>query len=120
MNDERPVILCVDDDESELSLRKAILEQEGYWVLVARDVESAIGVCKRHPVSLIIADHMLKGETGVELAGKLNATIPSVPVLMISGTQPDSLRNIDCFLDKGESVQIMLAMVSDLLRRRRA
>jgi len=55
---------------------------------------------------------MLKGETGVELAARMKAVVPAVPIMMVSGTQPDSLRNIDCFLHKGEPVPIMLAMVS--------
>jgi CheY-like chemotaxis protein len=114
------VILCVDDSEMGLSLRKAVLEQEGYWVFVARDAERAIAVCRSHPVSLIVADHMLKGETGVELAARMKATIPTVPIMMVSGTQPDSLRNIDCFLHKGEPVPIMLAMVRDLVKRRQS
>jgi DNA-binding response OmpR family regulator len=117
---DRPVILCVDDSEMGLSLRKAVLEQEGYWVFIARDAERAMAVCQRHPVSLIISDHMLKGETGVELAARMKAAVPNVPILMLSGTQPESLRNIDCFLHKGEPVPAMLAMVRDLLKRRRS
>jgi CheY-like chemotaxis protein len=115
---DKPVILCVDDSEMGLALRKAVLEQAGYWVFIARDAERAMAVCERHPVSLIISDHMLKGETGVQLAARMKAVIPTVPIMMLSGTQPDSLRNIDCFLHKGEPVPAMLAMIRDLLNRR--
>lgn len=62
---DKPVILCVDDSDAGLTLRKAVLEKEGYWVFVARDSDRAIFICQRHPVALIIADHMLKGETGL-------------------------------------------------------
>jgi len=118
MGFERPVILCVDDNESGLSLRKAVLEKEGYSVFMARDADRALHICQRHPVSLVIADHMLKGATGAELAARLKSECPDVPVLMISGTQPETLQNIDCFLDKGEPVPAMLAMVHELVRRR--
>jgi two-component system response regulator CpxR len=117
---DRPVILCVDDSEMGLTLRKAVLEQEGYRVFVASDSETAISICERNRIALIIADHMLKGETGVELAARMKAISPTVPILMVSGTQPDSLQNIDCFLHKGEAVSIMLAMVRDLVKRRKA
>src|SRR6266481_4971535 len=103
---DRPVILCVDDSEMGLTLRKAVLEQEGYRVFVASDSETAIGICERYRIALIIADHMLKGETGVELAAKMKAISPTAPILIVSGTQPDSLVGIDCFLDKGEAVSI--------------
>jgi CheY-like chemotaxis protein len=117
---DKPVILCVDDSEAGLTLRKAVLEKEGYWVFVAREANRAIEICERHPVALIIADHMLKGVTGVELAAKMKGAIPSVPIMMISGTQPNSLQNIDCFLHKGEPVQAMLSKVRDLIRRRQS
>lgn len=117
---EKPVILCVDDSETGLALRKAVLEQEGYWVFVARDASRAINVCQRHPVALIVSDHMLKGETGVELAARLKEQCPNVPIMMVSGTQPESLQNIDCFLHKGEPVPVMLSLVRDVIRRGRS
>jgi DNA-binding response OmpR family regulator len=119
MGFERPVILCVDDSEAGLSLRKAILDQEGYRVFVARNIAQAMRVCERYRISLVIADHMLKGESGMDLAAKVKAKCPGVPIMMISGTQPETLRNIDCFLDKGEPVPTMLALVHDVVQRRR-
>src|SRR3954470_17500591 len=117
---DKPVILCVDDSEQGLTLRKAVLEQEGYWVFVARDAERAVAVCERHPVSLVISDHMLKGETGLELASRLKAAVPNVPIMMLSGTHPETLHNIDCFLHKGEPVEYMLLMIRDILKRRKS
>jgi CheY-like chemotaxis protein len=116
---DRPIILCVDDSEQGLILRKAVLEQVGYWVFVARDAERAVAICESHPVSLIISDHMLKGETGLELAARMKAAVPNVPIMMLSGTHPESLQNIDCFLHKGEPVEFMILMIRDILRRRR-
>jgi CheY-like chemotaxis protein len=119
MGFERPVILCVDDSETGLTLRKAILEQEGYRVLVARDAAQALRICQQYPIALVISDHMLKGESGVDLAARLKADCPGVPILLISGTQPETLRHIDCFLDKGEPVPKMLSLVHDVVQRRR-
>lgn len=120
MGFDRPVILCVDDSETGLILRKAVLESEGYRVFVARNTAQAMTICRRHSISLVIADHMLKGESGADLAAKIRSRSPTVPILMISGTQPETLQNIDCFLHKGEPVTTMLAMVHDLVQRRQA
>jgi CheY-like chemotaxis protein len=117
---DRFVILCVDDSETGLALRRAVLEQEGYWVFVAQDAARAIAICQQHPVALIVADHMLQGQTGIELAARMKASCPNVPIMMVSGTQPDSLHNIDCFLHKGEPVPAMLSMVRDLIRRQQS
>lgn len=37
--------------------------------------------------------------------------------MMISGTQPDTLQNVDCFLHKGAPVTAMLSMTRDIVNR---
>jgi len=40
----RPVILCIDDEDLGLEIRKMVLEREGFTVLTARDGMSGISV----------------------------------------------------------------------------
>ena len=63
---------------------------------------------------------MLKGKTGIELAARIKAECSAVPIMKISGTEPDSLQNIDCVLHKSELVSAMLAIVHDLVTRSHA
>jgi DNA-binding response OmpR family regulator len=96
-----------------------VLEQDGYRVFVAPDAARALRICERYPIALVISDHMLKGESGADLAASIKARCPGVPIMMISGTQPETLQNIDCFLEKGEPVLTMLSLVHDVVQRRR-
>ena len=111
------VILCVDDNLPHLELLSAILSKNGFSILQAKTGEDALEMLSEAPVCLVIADHLLRGVTGTELAAKMKAVKPSVPVLLCSGSQPDSMRNVDAFINKGEPVHVFLAFLDDLLTR---
>ena len=113
----RPLILCIDDDETQLALRREILERHGFLVLHASNSQDAIRILRETPVSLVLSDHMLRGTTGTRLAAKLKAVKPEVPVVLYSGTSPKSLANVDCFINKSEPVSRFLALVCDLVDR---
>src|SRR5271169_3048242 len=61
---ERPLLLCIDDDEVALRVRKLLLGSAGYEVLVAASGEAGLEVLKENPVNLVIADHFLSAKSG--------------------------------------------------------
>jgi len=111
------VILCVEDDETQSELRRKILEKDGYSVLTASTRAHAISLFRENPVCLVVADHMLQGPSGTDLARQLKQSKPDVPVLLYSGGSPESMRNIDAFLHKAEPVSRFLAMIRSLVDR---
>jgi len=56
-----PTILCVEDNQAYLRLRKAVLERAGYTVLAATTGVGALKVFREVAVSLVLSDHMLRG-----------------------------------------------------------
>ena len=113
----QPTILCVEDNKAYLRLRKAVLEREGYLVLTASTGSEALSILRREPVCLVLSDHMLRGTTGVALAGRLKKLKPHVPVVLYSGQVPDAMENVDCFISKDESVTSFLSIISSLIHR---
>ena len=113
----KPLILCIDDDETQLALRREILESNGYLVLNATNTRDAVRVLRETPVSLVLSDHMLRGTTGPRLAAQLKRVKPDVPVVLYSGSSPKSLLNVDCFINKTEPVSRFLALICDLVDR---
>src|SRR5437867_9028709 len=91
-------ILCVEDDKAYLRLRKAVLEREGYLVLTATTGTEALAILRESKVCLVLSDHMLRGTTGVALAGRMKKMKPHVPVVLYSGQVPDAMANVDCFI----------------------
>jgi len=113
----RPLILCIDDNASQLRLLDEILGRQGFQVLQASTVETALETMREAPISLVISDHFLRGTSGTELAEKLKALKPTVPILLHSGAHPDTMRNVDAFINKGESVKEFIAVACDLIKR---
>ncbi len=94
-----------------------ILSLEGYQVLQATTTEQALATFVEAPISLVLADHMLRGASGSQLARQLKALKPTVPILLHSGTDPDTLKHIDAFISKGEPVKHFLEVVHQLVTR---
>lgn len=113
----RPLILHIEDNDAQSETLKSILEGNGFAVLQANSAEEALQLCRDTPVSLVVADHMLSGSSGVELAGRIKAMKPALPVVLHSGTPPASLRNLDGFIYKGEPVTTVIGFLRDLVNR---
>ena len=115
----KPVILCLDDSESQLSLQAKVLEQNGFSVLTASTASKARQWMRQAAVCLVLSDHMLVGVTGAELAAELKQVRPSVPFVLYSGAPPPTMQGVDCFILKGEPVETFVALIRDLVNRYR-
>jgi DNA-binding response OmpR family regulator len=116
----KPVILCIEDNLLYLTLRKAVLEQEGYDVIGVTTASDALKALREAPICAIIADHMLRGTSGTNLAKKMKAVKPQVPIVLFSGTVPEKLQNIDVYLNKGEPTAEFLKIVRSVVDRYRS
>jgi PAS domain S-box-containing protein len=112
------LILAVDDEKSGLYFRKLILEHAGYSVLSATNTEEAMELFRLNPVDLVITDHLIGRETGTEMSGEMKRLKPSVPIILLSGTQsvPDELEHANAFLSKTEGPDELLGIVGSLLQ----
>lgn len=113
----KPWILCVDDGKPALTLRRMVLEHNGYRVLVAETCARALELFRTNPVNLVMTDHLLAGEDGLELAAEIKRLNPRVPLVLLSGSPPESMKDIDCFILKSEPIPKVLAILRNLLRR---
>ncbi len=112
-----PVILCVDDNATHLSLRQKVLEQNGYLVIGVTAADEALRALRERPVCAVIADHLLRGTTGVELAKKMKKLKPEVPIILFSGSNPESLDGVDVYINKGEPTPKFLSILEDVIER---
>lgn len=112
-----PMVLCIDDDDVALRVRKLLLGSAGYDVLTASSGEAGLVILKHNPVNLVIADHFLSAKTGTEIAREMKELKPEVPILIVSGTDeaPSGLEFADGFLPKAEAPDVLLETVARLL-----
>ena len=118
----KKTILCVDDNEQALSVRKFMLETRGYRVLAFLVPEEAIEVFRLGGVDLVLSDLTMPRMDGNELARRLKEITPEVPILLISGSVKAYERATcgDCFLPKGACSPLdVLDRVRMMLARKR-
>ena len=118
----KKVILCVDDNDQALSVRKFVLETRGYRVLTATNAEEAVELYDRGRVDLVISDLVMPRCNGNDLIQRLKDIAPWVPAVLVSGSikQFDPTSRADAFLPKGScSPQELLERVRVLLVRKR-
>jgi two-component system, response regulator RegA len=80
-----PTLLLVDDDQTfRLRLARA-LEQRGFEVAAAGDVEAALALARGDPPELAVVDLKLPGGSGLTLVRALKALDPATEVLVLTG-----------------------------------
>jgi two-component system, cell cycle sensor histidine kinase and response regulator CckA len=84
-------ILLADDDASARNSMQRILRNAGYSVLPAPGGKRALQIFADHSgdIDLLVADWMMPGMSGRELADRLRRQKPGLRVLLISGYQDD-------------------------------
>jgi CheY-like chemotaxis protein len=83
---EKLTILVVDDDETNLTLARALLEADGFAVVTATDAMSTFEVLKDVEPALILMDIQLPGMDGWELTGRLKKNVATrhIPVIAVT------------------------------------
>ncbi len=119
----RETILVVDDEPGIRALVAKILRRERYDVMEAGSFEEAMKVAGAHksPVQLLLTDVMLPDRSGRQVAEQLNASVPALKVLYISGfTDDESVRAGEFppgsrFLQKPFTVGALVSKVREAL-----
>jgi CheY-like chemotaxis protein len=115
---DRITILCVDDEDIPRTLRKLILQKQGYKVVVAASGKDALELLENGGINLVLSDQMMPGMTGTELTKSIKASRPLMPVILISGVNeipPDAIY-ADRFVSKVEGPEILFQSVAEVLR----
>ncbi len=115
----KKTILCVDDNEQALSVRKFMLETRGYRVLTAASSQQALELFREGGIDLVLSDLIMPYMDGNELVRRMKELAPEVPAILISGSVKafDRANRADAFLPKGacspvellERIRVMVA-----------
>jgi CheY-like chemotaxis protein len=115
----KKTILCVDDNEQALSVRKFMLETRGYRVLTALNGQQALELFQPGGIDLVLSDLVMPLMDGNELVHRMKAMHPDVPMILMSGCVKayERASHADAFLPKGscspvevlERIRLMVA-----------
>ncbi|HUL36078.1 MAG TPA: ATP-binding protein [Thermodesulfobacteriota bacterium] len=97
LNKELPLgnetILIVEDEEEVRKLAGKILERQGYRILETFNGDDALAACEKSksPIHLMLADVVMPGMSGSELAELLKPLYPEIKILYMSGYTDDAI-----------------------------
>ena len=107
-------ILYVDDDVAMLDLIKQLLEQAGYKVVTAQNVDDALRLAEATPVNAMVIDVNLAGDSGLMLMNFMMHNHKGVPVILYSGLEYDQ-PGVDKLLALGASKFVQKRNGSELI-----
>lgn len=112
------VVLCVDDEALGLSVRRMLLEAEGYRVLTAENGADALGLFSSERVDIVVLDYSMPGMNGNAVAKKMKTLRQQVPVIMLSAyvdLPSEAVVFADKSIIKGEPATVLLDSIAQLL-----
>ncbi|HEV2392058.1 MAG TPA: sigma-54 dependent transcriptional regulator [Verrucomicrobiae bacterium] len=77
-------ILLVEDDSRTASALQKVLQAEGYKVDVTPRGDEGLALATSNAFDLVLTDLKLPGLNGLELAGRLHAAKPKLPIIMMT------------------------------------
>lgn len=104
--DPRETVLCVEDEDLQLKMRRHLFEAAGFRVLEAQSVRVALDAfCSNH-VDAVVMDYWLSdsGGNGTAVAREMKRMRPNTPIIMLSGfgSLPGEGIFVDSWMRKGE------------------
>lgn len=118
----KKVVLCIDDDESGLALRKLMLEGEGYEVFTATSGDEGLALLRSVETDLVILDYQMPGMNGADVARWIRKERPDLPIVLLSGYIDDvpatALHLVAALVTKGGAPGQLLEIIENHMRGR--
>jgi CheY-like chemotaxis protein len=119
----KKVLLCVDDNEQELSVLKFMLETNGYRVLTALNGQEAVAIfASAQQVDLVLTDSQMPQMSGSQLVTRLKRMSAHVPMILLGdGQAPNGeIHSADALIiRKNVSTQDLLERIKLMSARKR-
>lgn len=114
-------LLCIDDELSILELRKLLLEQHGYAVHIADSGPRGLDVFRSQRIDAVLLDYFMPEMKGDEVAREIRRLSPLTPIVLVTGflsLEDSQICDVDAFVTKGQSPEVLLQTLRQLLTER--
>jgi signal transduction histidine kinase/ActR/RegA family two-component response regulator len=78
-------VLIIEDEPEVQSVLADMLREAGYIVTVAKDGTNGLDRCEEEPIDIVLSDISMPGLSGWEVAARLRARFPTVPIGFVTG-----------------------------------
>lgn len=114
-------VLCIDDDPSNLKVRKILLESAGFAALPASSAKEGLSLFSSHAVDAVIVDYSMPEIDGGVVAARIKQAKPRIPIIMLTaypGVREGVEDVVDAFIEKGGSAAALLSRLRSLIALR--
>lgn len=114
-------VLCIDDESSNLTVRKLLLESAGYTALTASSGKEGLDVFASRQVDAVVVDYSMPEMDGGIVAAQIKRVKPRMPVVMLSaysGVRSGVDEVVDAFIEKGGEPTSLLSRLNSLIKVR--
>jgi len=124
VDEKRPTVLIIDDDESIRDTLEAILQKE-YQVLKAPTGESGLQLIQSHEIQIVLLDLLLPDINGLEVLKQIKDRFSDIEVIMITavkevGTAVQAMKlGAYHYITKSFDYDEILALVGKVVERQR-
>ena len=84
-------------------------------MLNASNAEQALGFLAAVFFDLVILDHKMPGINDVEVARKIKASSPLVPIILVTEVPIEAVSCVDCLVMKADRPSLLLEKIRQLL-----
>ena len=77
-------VLLVDDNRDGLLVRRALLEEQGFLVHIARNGEEGLKLVDRSSIDVAITEYRLPTISGIELIGRIRQSSMHTRIVLLS------------------------------------
>ena len=111
-------ILVADDERAVREFVSRALENDGYFVDSVHDGLAALGALAAHSYDLLLADIVMPGLDGVELALKVAKDYPDVTIVLMTGYAREKQRTygLESLIDAVVSKPFSLRQICEVVR----
>ncbi len=107
-------VLFVDNNQLLSRLSCDILQREGYRAVPASNAAEALEAVNSQSFDVVVTDVGPKGVNGLELARKISAQRPKVPIIMVTAHGPVQAKYIKACLRKDKLFPTLLDTIRGL------
>jgi CheY-like chemotaxis protein len=110
-------VLCVDDEQIGLRVRKILLESHGFKVLTANSGQQGLAMFDDN-VDLVVLDYYMPGLNGGEVAAEMRRRRPDVPIIFLSAyfsLPTAALELANAFITKGDPPDVLIQKIEQLV-----
>lgn len=113
------VVLVVEDDPPLRTFYQSALTLAGYAVVTAADGIDALARIEGHQPAAVVLDLGLPRLSGGDIGRELAASGQSIPLIVVTGSEPDGLNPADyaCILRKPVSAEALIQAVETCIGR---